>query len=311
MRRCALLLVALLACGAAYAQQGPGRYGNVRFSHLPPAPVSFTVTPAAYAAALACAGCNFLHPDPGMPVVLEVEGRSANHPYTLEVFHSGFSLVSPLHLEARHTVRLRGTSGILFTIPWLPITEVPRQLFTQSQVTGDVLVTVEYRLRVTGNEPAGTFTAGVTHRIRQNDSVATHDVRVVLPSFLTLRLVGQLAPGLSHTVSFDYSQATSAYLHAVSSGTPLAVTSSSFERIEISTNHPTGFTVTVIVSETPLRDRLRLLGAPAHGRRLSSSGPTNGFVTLFTAGDFGLVVDGGETPGLYTFTVTYEAGRNP
>jgi hypothetical protein len=167
-------------------------------------------------------------------------------------------------------------------------------------------------LRVIGNELAGTFTARVTHHIRQNNTAATHDVRVTLPSSLTLRLVSR-APG-PHTVSFDYSQATAAYLQAVDSGIPLSVTSSSLERLEISTNHPRGFTVTVTVSEVlappgevALQDRLLLAGQRAHGRRFSSDRPTSGFKTLIAADQFGLLVDGGEAPGLHLLVVHYEA----
>lgn len=306
MKRRALLLLALLAVSTASA-----RYGEVDF--ISSGLVSFTITPEAYAAALACAGCNFLHPDPGQATVLEVRRQSARHPYTLEVFHGGFSPANPVNLEARYTVTDHDDTGVLFTIDWQPVSQIPTVLFNEARVGGQnrVRVEVEYRLRVTGAELAGSYLASVTYRIRENNDAVTHNLRVTLPSFLTLRLVGQLAPGLSHTVSFDYSQATAAYLHAISSGIQLPVTGSSLERLEISTNHPTGYTVTVIVSESPLRDRLRLFGAAAHGRRFSSSGPTNGFVTLLTASDFGLVVDGGETPGVHILTVRYEAVRNP
>jgi len=305
MKRCALLLLALLAVSSASA-----RYGQVNF--ISSGLVSFNVTAEAYANALACAGCNYLYPDPGLPIVLRVRPQSPDHHYTLETLHSGFGSANPLNLEARYTVIDIDDNSVLFTIDWRPVSQIPAVLFTEPQVEDEttVRVEVEYRLRITGAELAGNYLASVSYRIRENNRAVAHNVQVILPSFLTLRLVGQLAPG-PHTVSFDYSQATAAYLHAVSSGIPLAVTGSNLERLEISTNHPTGFTVTVIVSETPLRDRLWLLGTAAHGQRFSSSGPTNGFVTLFTASDFGLVVDGGETPGLHIFTVTYEAVRNP
>lgn len=306
MKRRALLLLALLAVSSASA-----RYGQVNF--ISSGLVSFNVTAEAYANALACAGCNYLYPDPGPPIVLRVRPQNPDYHYTLDTLHSGFSPANPLNLEARYTVIDHDDNGVLFRIDWRPVNQIPTALFTEPQVEDEAIVRVEveYRLRVTGAELAGNHLASVTYRIRENNRAVAHEVRVILPSFLTLRLVGNITPGLSHTVSFDYSQATAAYLHAVSSGAPLSATGSSLERVEISTNHPTGFTVTVIVSETPLRDRLWLLGLPAHGRRFSSSGPTNGFVTLFTASDFGLVVDGGETPGLHTFSVTYEAVRNP
>jgi len=310
VKRRVLLLFTLLVFGAA-AQGEPGRYGEVRF--ISSGLVSFTVTPEAYAAAVACPGCNYLYPDSGPNIVLLVEGRSATHPYTLEVFHSGWNPVN-LNLEARYIVRDTGDS-VRLTIPWMPVTEIPTQLFTQTQVVGvgDVRVTVEYRLRVTGNEAAGSFSAHVTHRIRQNNSLVTHDVRAVLPSLLTLRLVGGAAPGV-HTVRFDYGSALQAYVQAVGSGTPLAVTTSDLQRVEISTNHPMGYTVMVTVSEVlgppggvSLRDRLLLTGAPAHGRRFSSDRPTNGFVTLITADQFGLLVDGGEAPGMHLLVVRYDA----
>lgn len=309
MKRLAFLLLTLWAASAALAQDG-------RVSLVAGGPVTFTVTAEAMVAAAACPGCHTLYPDSGTPVVLEVRRQNPNRFYTLDVFHNGFTPLGAFQLEARYAVTNERGNMVLLAIDWRPVTEAPGELFTQQAVGRETSVRVEvaYRLRLVGSEPPGLYQTTVTYSIRENASKASHDVRAAIPSFLSLRLVGAMAPALAHNLRFDYGEAPQQYVHAVSTGTPLPATASDLARVEISTNHPGGYTVTVRVealAEPLLRDRLYLAGALAHGRRLASTHPTRGFVTLVTPDDFSLVVDGSEPPGAYVVTVTYEAILNP
>ena len=168
-----------------------------------------------------------------------------------------------------------------------------------------------------GGEAAGAYTTPVAYQIRGTTEMTNHTSRAVFPTFLTLRWVGAPASG-SATLGFEYLNAASAFMSAVSTGTPLAPTSADFERLEISTNHPAGYTVAVVVVplEAPLGSvslarRLTLGGVPVEQRQYVSTGPTNGFTTLATPADFGLLVDGSEVPGAYYVELRYVATRNP
>jgi hypothetical protein len=200
----------------------------------------------------------------------------------------------------------------------MSVTAVPSLVFDQGQANqAQVRVTATYRLRLRGDEAAGTFTTPVTYRVRDTTQTATHTARVGLPTFLALRWVGAPASG-GATLRFEYAAAPMAYLAAITAGVPLPPTSADFDRLEISTNHPSGYTVTVraVTLDAPigapsLTPRLTLGGVAVETRSFTSTGPTDGFVTLAIPDDFGLVVDGGETPGAYRVELTYDAVRNP
>ena len=191
-------------------------------------------------------------------------------------------------------------------------------MFDQRQSNDNrVRVTVAYRLRLAGDEAAGTFTTPVTYRVRGTTQTASHTTRAVFPTFLALRWVGTPASG-SATLRFEYANAPAAFVQAVTSGVPLPPTSADFERLEVSTNHPSGYTVVVVAValEAPpgaasIVSRLRLGGVPVEERVFTSSGPTNGYTTLATPADFALAVDGGEVPGAYRVELRYVATRNP
>ena len=188
---------------------------------------------------------------------------------------------------------------------------------------GQLLLDVEYRLRVTGNELAGSYDTPLTYSVGGNtkpSKTAQHPLRVVIPvaTFLELRVAG-VPVGQSAEVVFDYTMGNAAdYLRAVTSATPLVMTSANFGRLEVSTNNPSGYTVTVTV--TPLSvpagsslgvGDILLKGAPADGQLFTSGGPTSGFVPLVLPGDFTVRVDGGELPGFYRFVVSYQGVMNP
>jgi len=314
MRRpvAALTLLLTLGLGTAAAQDG-------RIVDVTSGPVFFTVTDDDLAAAAECPGCTYVDPDPGPAIVFDVLRQNPNRRYTIDALHGGWNPTGSPRLEARYEVADRTGATVFLITPWLPIGGAPTQVFTQDAVGREarVRVTVAYRLVLVGDEAAGEVAARMTHRIRENGRALSHDVRVALPSFLTLRLVGATASATGFTLAFDYGADPDAYLDAVSTGIPLGVTASDLARAEVSTNHPRGYSVTLEVEEVlapsdgTLSGRLLLAGARADGRTFSSSGPTDGFVTLFEAADYTLHVTGEEPAGSYTFTVRLAAVRNP
>ena len=316
MRRWVLALgwLALGSLGGVAAAQD-GRIDDVS-SGL----VSFTVTAEDLAAASACPGCTYVFADPGPAIVFEVRRQNPNMTYTVDALHAGWIPASTLPLEARYTVTDRNGAAVLLATPWLTLGEAPTLVFTQAAVQREtrVLVTVEYRLALSGDEAAGEVATRVTHRVRETGSAVSHDVHVGLPTFLTLRLVGATESTTTFGVAFDYGADVGTYLAAVTSGAPLAVTGSDLVRAEISTNHPSGYTVMLLVEEVlvpeggaDVRGRVLLFDAPAHGRTFTSTGPTTGFVSLFAGVDYALAVNGDEPPGSYLLTVRLEAIRNP
>lgn len=305
-------IVAMLALvGTAQAQVG-------RLDPIATAPVTFTVTDDDLAAAQGCPGCVVVPQDPGPGVVFDVRRQSPNRTYVLDVAFDGWTPTMGATLEVRLDVTSLGGGTTYLQTDWMAITETPSAVFDQSQADhARVRVTATYRLRLNGDGAAGTFTAPVTYRVRGTTQTVTHVTRIGLPTFLALRWVGAPETGVA-TLRFEYANAPMAYVDAVASGAALGPTSADFDRLEISTNHPSGFTVTVRIAalDAPigapsLVPRLSLGGLAAEGRQFTSTGPTEGFVTLATPADFGLMVDGAETPGAYRIELRYEASRNP
>ena len=311
--RSALIVFGLAMVSMVLAQDG-------RVSLIGPGPVSFTVTPEALAAAGDCSNCPAIDPDPGTAVALQVTRQNPNRLFTIDVLHDGWGPNVDLPLEARYTVTSADGATVFLSTSWLPLYTAPTLVFTQAAVQSEnrVRVDVAYRLTLRGDEPAGTFVTRVVHRVRESGAATAHEVRVSLPSYLTVRVVGHTGGAATTVVAFDYAEAPGAYLRAVTSGTPLTPTSGELVRVEVATNHPSGYAVTLSVvplltsADGPsLRERLWLDDAPAHGRRFVASGPTEGFVTLATSASYGLRVEGDEAAGDYLFAVTYEAIRNP
>ena len=281
--------------------------------------VVFVVTPDDLAAAVACPGCDHVAAEPGTPIALRVLRQNPNRLYTVEVFEAGWNPPSTLDIEARHTVTSVDGQEVFFVTDWRSLGGMPSLVLRQSDVgrAPQVRIEVSYRLRLRGDEPAGTFLGSVAHRVRESGSVATHGVRVTVPAFLVLRLVprdGSVAP--AYDVSFDYGSRPATFLQALATGTTLPPTGGDLARVEISTNHASGFTVTLAVEEveapggTAATERLRLQGQPVNGRTFRRDAPTNGFETLLLADDFAFDPSD-STAGRYRLLVTYQAAPNP
>lgn len=309
-------LRALLVCAVALVATAQAQVG--RLDPISSGPVTFTVTDADLAAAQGCPGCVVVDADPGPGVVFEVRRQNPNRVYVIDVSLDGWTPAGAGTLEAQATVTSTDGRTVYLQTDWQEVTAAPTMVFDQSQANQSrVRVTVAYRLRLSGTASAGTFGTAVTYRVRGTSETFSHTTGADLPTYLALRWAGAPASGLA-TLRFDYAGAPMAYVDAVTRGVALPPTSADFTALEVSTNHPSGYTVTVWFAtlDAPLgapslAPRLTLGDAPAEGRTFTSSGPTDGFVTLATPADFGLRVDGGETPGAYRVELRYEAVRNP
>jgi hypothetical protein len=311
LRRVASLVTLLAACTLVHAQDG-------RVSLASGGTVTFAVSESDLVAAQACDGCVLVAPLPGPAVVLEVRRQNPNRVYTLDVAIDGWIPNGGPGLEAQYTVTSRTGRTVYVTTGWLPVDGSPQALFTQDDVGGEVRARVEvaYRLRLSGDESAGAYTTSAVYRIRESGSSVAHPVVVDLPTFLALRWAG--STGTDATLRFEYADAPSTYVQAVTTGALLPPTSADFDRLEVSTNHLTGYVVTVFVTTldapalaTELTPQLRLTGQAADGLRFVGDAATEGFITLATPADFGLAVDGREMPGAYRFTLRYEGERGP
>ncbi len=308
-----LALVAVVASGSAAAQPA----GAITPISLDP--VAFEFDPHA-APDPTCPGCRYLDPIAPTATVFEVQRRAPVFPYTIDAAIDGWSPASAMVLELRILVTDQAGNTALYSTPWLALGPGPLQLFTQADTGGAnrVRVEVEYRLRVPDDAPAGDVETRVRFTLRQTGSSVGHDVAVRVPTFLLLRLVGPVGASSEHSLTFDYASSPAAYLAAVTADTPLPPTTSDLERVEVATNHPSGFTLRVTVEADPLwpgaepsSGRLLLFDAPADGRTLVRDEPTDGFETVLRASDFGLRVDGLEAPGQYQLRVRYAVERNP
>ncbi|MFN2324193.1 MAG: hypothetical protein ABR510_14730, partial [Trueperaceae bacterium] len=207
--------------------------------------MTFTVTDADLAAAQGCPGCVVVEPDPGPAIVFEVRRQSKKRVYIVDVVLDGWTPTGGPTLEVRLDVTDKDGRTTYLQTAWMAITEVPSAVFNQSEANEPkVYVAATYRLRLSGDETAGTFTTPVTYRIRGTNETATHMARVGLPTFLALRWAGAPASSAA-TLRFEYASTPMAYVQAISSGAPLSPTSADFDRLEVSTNHPSGYTVIV------------------------------------------------------------------
>lgn len=267
--------------------------------------IAFTPSQQDYTEALLCQECNSLE-----PFVMQGLELLATQPqgFSLQVRRSAFLPNSQILLEARYTV-FDSQDNFLEATDWLEISEQPQVLFSGER--SDVRVTIDYRLMITGEEFAGTYQVALTYSL--GTATLRHDLSIRIPSVTLLRIGQKVASG-STSISFNYQGPDAVdYVKAIQNNTPLSLTGSNLEAIEIFSNHPRGYTLSLrlfaIRSPSPLD--LRLFNKPIDGQILQSRLPTLGFQPLITEDNFSLLVNGSEEPGEYQFTLEYTAKSNP
>jgi hypothetical protein len=263
-----------------------------------------------YTNALTCNLCNYLAPTRfNDKITLRLENKNAQ-PATVQVRRAAYSPSAELELEARYV--LTDAAGTVVGIKeWLPLSQLPETLYSGRD--RDIDFSVEYRLRITGRERAGSYETSIIYNVG-TDSVS-HRLRFNIPAASVLRVVSQI--GNTVTVSFDYLTVNAVtYVRAVEKQTLLPFTSSDLKQVELLCTNPSGCTVNVQLfdlSASPsanVLNRVYLFGKVANGQRLQRSTPTNGFEVIVRPEDLTLFVDGREDPGEFRFAVQYQLGTN-
>ncbi len=225
-----------------------------------------------------------------------------------QVRRNSFLPTSDIILEARYNV-FDSQNNFLSSTDWLEISEQPQSLFSSN--TSDFSVAIDYRLVITGEEFAGNYQTSLTYSL--GSATLRHELSIKIPSVTLLR-VGQKVTSGSTSISFNY-QGPSAvdYVRAIQNNTPLPLTGSNLDVVEVFSNHPRGYLVTLKLFEinSPSTLNLRLFNKPIDGQTFQSVFPTQSFQPLITEENFSLLVDGSEEPGDYQFTLEYDAQSNP
>ncbi len=294
---CLTLLCFLCVLGSADAQRLRFRSSGL---------VTFAPTAETYLASLG----EITQPEPSSPNIRMRVDRARR--YTFRVEPTSRSTGAP-ELQARYTFSSR--NGGTAVTNWLSLDRPLQGTITSPDNRTEI--SVAYRVQLTGQEVAGNYTTSVTYRA--GNSPVQHDVRIAVPTATALRIDSSLVTSQTARVDFDYSGSNvMTYLRAIETLTPLSATDSDVRTLEVFSNDPQGYTVTVAVTQEDLSpggeliaERLYLAGQPAQGRRFSSASPTYGFEPLLTPAEFSLLVDGLEEPGDYTFRLTYDAQANP
>ncbi len=280
-------------------------------------PVTFTPTSAEYSNAIG----GFLNPDLTSPNIKLKLKRDKDEPFTAELSRTSWSPANNIELEARFTLLAKKTPTQVTA--WLPVSELPLQFLQSDDKRTDI--EVEYRLRISGQELAGSYETTVQYFVwdardkKNKKDTVTHQIRVEIPPFLQLRIGDILTSGGVATIYFDYAEPNALdYVRAIENGTPLELSSSEVSRVEVAANNPRGYTVRVSVTQAsgPVGSGLGvadilLFDSPADGQSIRRDSPTVGFETLVLPEDFTVFVDGDEEPGSYVFAVEFNAEINP
>ena len=276
--------------------------------------VEFSPTQDGLIDTILCSGCNTLEPSALSADIAVRLLRQGKQPQTLSVGHDGWTPNGELNLEARYTVT-GNQSGTLLVSDWIELGSFNQNIFSARDPVTDV--EVAYRLRLTGQEQAGTYETSV--RYSSGSSTVSHRVRVVIPTVIALRVKGKTGSTVGSGVSFDYGSTDAlAYMQAVTSGEPLRLTSSSLGRVEVYTNSPKGYRVTLQLEfiDGPPDGALNandiyLFGSAATSQVIMNRAATEVFETIVLPQDFSIHIDGSEASGNYVFSVRYSAVVNP
>lgn len=281
--------------------------------------VLFRPTAQEYAAAQ---GGGYLYADPASPrIKLKVLRQAlSNAPYSLRVSRTNWIPAADLILEARYTIT--GNQSGTSVIDWFPISNTPTTLLTMIDPKVDVDVDIDYRIKIVGSDPPRPYQITVTYtgvnKRGQVDSSVSHDIRFDAPLSVSLRIDNVVMPGTLTTLSFDYSVDPMRYVQAIINNTPLTFTSSDFQKIEVFTNNPRGYTVvtSVMLLSGPTTgtfniNSLRLKGTLLNGKIFRNTVAVENYETLAIPSDFTAIVNGTETEGNYLFQVNFSATMNP
>ena len=247
-----------------------------------------------------------LLPDSTSPEIsFRVQRQGAANPILVQAVRQNWTPTNNLQLEARFEGSTSPPGS--FDTGWILLDDIAQTILDSNFAVANIRVS--YRLRLSGSELPGVYTTSM--RFWAGTSELNHDLRVTIPSFLSLRL-NSTSAGQPIFMHFDYSQERSiAYLEAIREGHALAVSSSNLTSVELASNNPNGYSLQITASPSPLAPKLRVQQLPLSDWRYLGSGATEGYIRVLQASDFSLLLDGSEAPGRYSILLTYQLVPRP
>ncbi len=208
--------------------------------------VNFAPSEQEYTEELTCESCGGLLPSPTSPeVILRLQRQgNPNQSYQLLIKRSNWLPNNEIELEAQYTIK-GNQSGTTVT-NWLSIEESLTRIFSGNDPV--TIVSVVYRLPISGLELAGNYSTTITYQEQRSQKTVQHQLQINFPLVVILRINKSILTTGSASISFDYVSKVEDYIEAVVKGTPLSFSSTDLSEVEVFSNNPSGYTVMVSAS---------------------------------------------------------------
>lgn len=253
-------------------------------------------------AALSCSSCELIESTSTANLKIKPQVLTAN----LQVRQVP-SLVN-LNLEARFRYRDKNDNNKETLSSWLELSQLPQQVLAVGARVNRV--SIEYRLRLSGFEKAGSHELSVIYSL--GSAIERQTVFVTVPSVVFFKIDNQLLLNQAD-IDFDFRGLNlRTFLNAVESGEPVLPTRAAFEQLLVFTNDDKGVVISANLHDnsTTLADfssQLLIFEQPAQLTRIVIKEFQDSFVPVLSSSDIALKLTGAEAWGSYRFILQFQA----
>ncbi len=213
-----------------------------------------------------------------------------------------------LKLEARFRYRDKNNNNQETLSSWLELSQLPQQVLPVGARVNRV--SIEYRLRLSGFEKAGSHELTVIYSL--GGVIERQSVFVTVPSVVFFKLDNQLLVNQAD-IDFDFRGLNvRAFLNAVESGEPVLPTKTDFEQLLVFTNDLKGVVISAHLHDDSVKladfsHQLLVFEQPVKLTRIVIKEFQDSFVPVLTSTDIALKVTGAEAWGSYRFILQFQA----
>ncbi len=213
-----------------------------------------------------------------------------------------------LSLEARFSYRDKNNDNKETLSPWLELSQLPQQVLAVGARVNRV--SIEYRLRLSGFEKAGSHEITVIYSL--GAVIERQTVFVTVPSVVFFKLDNQLLLNQAD-IDFDFRGLNvRAFLNAVESGEPILPTKADFEQLLVFTNDLKGVVISANLHDDSVRladfsHQLLVFEQPVKLSHIVIKEFQDSFVPVLSSKDISLKLTGAEAWGSYRLILQFKA----